>query len=147
MKNNRYAEFSYQLKRQLRILWLYSISISVFFVHSTFAGAGASYSDQIAAYKAEAKPIESAPRNSSFVSDLAMSQVKVAISKNSQNGLDSTGFSSLLKESSVGQVGINNTTGGLSIASPIITGTVNGNVTVVVQKGAIKGNITAISPK
>ena len=145
MKNNRYAEYSCQLKRRLRILFVYSISI--FFVQSTFAGAGATYSDQIAVYKAENKPIESAPRNSSFVSDLAMSQVKVAISKNSQSGLDSTGFSSLLKEGSVGQVGISNATGGLSIASPIITGTVNGNVTVVVQKGAIKGNITAISPR
>jgi hypothetical protein len=109
---------------------------------------GSSFQDNIAAYKSESRPVESAPFNSGFVTNLAISQAKLLTGRGMSSAGQTTrgGVTSVVKEGAVGLDGVLASNGGLNIASPVITGTVRGNVTVVVQKGAIKGNITAIAP-
>lgn len=110
---------------------------------------GSTFQDNLAAYRADTRPVDGAPFNSGFVTNLAISQAKTLAARGLGNAGQATngGITSAVKGGTVDSNGVSATDGGLSIASPIITGTVRGNVTVVVQKGAIKGNITAVAPK
>ncbi|MDO9236413.1 MAG: hypothetical protein Q7U28_10340 [Aquabacterium sp.] len=118
------------------------------FIGAPAWAGGSTFQDNIAAYRADSRPVDNAPFNSGFVTNLAISQAKTMTGKglNSIGQNTGSGVTSVIRDGAVDVNGVAATNGGLSIASPIITGTVRGNVTVVVQKGAIKGNITAISP-
>lgn len=118
-------------------------------VGASASAAGSTFQENLAAYRAATKPVDSAPFNSNFVANLAASQAKVMAGK----GVGGTGRSSggnlteVVRAGAVDANGVALNDGGLNIASPVISGTVRGNVTVVVQRGAIKGNITAVTPK
>ena len=104
------------------------------------------YADQIGAYKNDARPIDGGPTNSSFIANLAVSQAKRAVNGSGVGSSSAGGnFTSLVTGNSNQNSDIASA-GGFNFASPVITGSVRGNVTVVVQKGAVKGNITAVQP-
>ena len=104
-----------------------------------FAHAGDAYGDALTVYKAELKREPPDLVNGAYYGDLATSQAKRAVQRNEANttnlGPDATQDGSRSAPSR---------NGGVNVASPQIFGTVRGNVTVVVQRGAIRGSITSV---
>lgn len=92
------------------------------------AHAGAdNYHEPLGAYKNDLKAKEPELVNGPYYGDRATSVAKRAIDR----GIDS-------------RVSALDGGGDVNVASPQIFGTVRGDVTVVMQKGAVKGSITSV---
>jgi hypothetical protein len=94
-----------------------------------------SYGEATAAYKTEVKPDSNASLvNPDYLGDIAGSK---AVRKGN-NLAAAAEHRSNLRESE------RNGGGGVDFASPTINGTVRGDVTIVVQRGAVRGSITSV---
>ena len=100
------------------------------------AAAPNGYGDASAAYKAELKADEFSQVNTGFIGNLAGSQAK---RQADAVGTDAGGGDAPAPRRGPGTPG-----DGINIASPQIFGTVRGNVTVIVQRGAVRGSITSV---
>ena len=98
------------------------------------------YQQPIQAYAAELQRDTPDVHNSSFYSTLAVSQAKRSLSSATDgagNGAEtsSTASSSRAKSDQSGE---------LNVASPHIYGNVRGNINIVVERNAVRGNITSV---
>lgn len=118
-------------RRPLRAILLvaYALARAVSPAHA----AGDPYAEPGAAYKAEMKRDELPNLNTRFIADLATSQAR----RKSRSGDEAslTSFSSTARAS---------TDGGVRFASPTITGTVRGDVNIIIEQDAVRGGIIAI---
>jgi hypothetical protein len=95
------------------------------------AHAGAdNYTEPLGAYKNDLKAKEPELVNGPYYGDRASSVAKRAIDR---SGIDS-------RVSALNGGG----SGDVNVASPQIFGTVRGDITIVMQKGAVKGGITSV---
>ncbi len=92
------------------------------------AAGGEAYQEAIGAYKSEMKLAPKEQVNTGFIADLAVSASHRAIRRATGGDMP----------------GADDKGGDVNIASPTINGTVHGDVTVVVQRGAIRGNVTSV---
>lgn len=97
--------------------------------------AADNYNDAINGYKADLKAKEPDLVNSGFATNHAIS-----VAKRNVQMADVAGNTASLGSGSSLRGGSE-----VNVASPQIFGTVRGNVTVVMQKGAVKGSITSIA--
>jgi hypothetical protein len=102
------------------------------------AGAADNYQEPIGAYKNDLKSKEPELVNASYYGDRAISQAKRAVDRagiDRQLGAVESDLASRLLRDGGGDV---------NVASPQIFGTVRGDVTVVMQRGAVRGSITSV---
>ena len=100
---------------------------------------GDPYGEGLSSYKAELKRDAPDLANGDFYGTLASSQAKRALLGTDANSADLTVSSAAGGSRSRSARG-----GSVNVASPQIFGTVRGNVTVVVQRGAVRGSITSV---
>ena len=92
------------------------------------ANGGEAYQEAIGAYRHEMKLTPKEQVNTGYISDRAISLARRAI-----------------RQSGVGETPVADDPGGdVNVASPTINGTVHGDVTVVMQRGAIRGNVISV---
>jgi hypothetical protein len=94
------------------------------------------YDEALNAYHGEIvrEPLE--VKNTSFYGLVAESQAKRALLRDGSNGNDINADVNSSRNS--------RDDGSVNVASPQIFGTVRGNVNIVVERGAIRGNITSV---
>lgn len=97
---------------------------------TTSFAADPRYHEALSAYKGEMKRDEPANVNPRFIADLAISQAR-------RNAQAATGSGRSAR--ATGDSG-----GGLRIASPVITGSVRGDVNIIVEKDAVRGSVINI---
>ncbi|QLH49952.1 MAG: hypothetical protein HWD57_09290 [Candidatus Accumulibacter cognatus] len=90
------------------------------------------YHEALSAYKGEMKRDEPANVNPRFITDLAISQSR-------RNAQAATGSGRSATQQATGDSG-----GGLRIASPVITGSVRGDVNIIVERDAVRGSVINI---
>jgi hypothetical protein len=98
------------------------------------AGTTDNYQEPIGAYKNDLKAKEPELINASYYGDHATSTAKRALARANIDGRTDAAESRLER----------NGGGDVNVASPQIFGTVRGDVTIVMQKGAVKGGITSV---
>ena len=104
----------------------------------THAG-GDPYGEGLSAYKSELKRDAPDLANGDFYGTLATSQAKRALLGTDANGGDLT-----VSAAQGASRSRHSRDGSVNLASPQIFGTVRGNVTVVVERGAVRGSITSV---
>jgi hypothetical protein len=104
-------------------------------VATALAHAGAdNYQEPIGAYKNDLKAKEPELVNSSYYADHATSVAKRAIDRAGIDGRTDAVDSGIAARGG----------GDVNVASPQIFGTVRGDVTIVMQRGAVRGSITSV---
>ncbi len=108
---------------------------------SLLASAGQdSYHEPIQAYTNELKRDTPDVQNSSFYSTIAISQAKRSLNSATDDCSITTDGSAAASASSRARADAS----GLNFASPHIYGNVRGNINIVVERNAVRGNITAV---
>ena len=108
-------------------------------VSSVAQAGGDPYGEGLSSYKTELKRDAPDLANGDFYGTLASSQAKRALLGSDANSGDLT-----VSNAQGSSRSRSARDGGVNVASPQIFGTVRGNVTVVVQRGAVRGSITSV---
>lgn len=122
----------------MKVLKLASICIGAIAAFGARAGQD-NYQEPLNVYRADLKRTEPELVNSGFYGSVASSQAKRSVGQalaGAEQGADSQETRRAGRDRRDG--------GNVNVASPRIHGNVRGNVNIVIERGAIRGNITSV---